>query len=125
MTSPTKVSFVASLSIVVMAMLGLFTGCKRSENAAHPSVTSSSQNSSGYFNTPFQDESQFVVENIVTDIAEMLYFARNHALPDKPITVEAHETSGNADAPVYDLAIQFGNSPAIQARLNVSGPIWS
>src|SRR5205085_2574606 len=31
-----------------------------------------------YFETSFQDESQFIVETIVTDLAEMAYFAKNH-----------------------------------------------
>jgi tetratricopeptide (TPR) repeat protein len=106
-------------------MASLFIGCKRSENPATPSQTSSSQDRGGYFKTSFQDESQFVVENIVTDIAEMLYFARNHALPDKPVTVDAREAGGNPDSPVYDLTIQLGNSPAVQTKLNISGPIWS
>jgi len=35
----------------------------------------------GLFQDFISTESQFVVENIVTDIAEMVYFAGNHALP--------------------------------------------
>jgi hypothetical protein len=37
----------------------------------------------GYFDTPFQSESQFIVEAIVSDLAEQMYFARNGQLPEK------------------------------------------
>src|SRR5205807_313501 len=80
----------------------------------------------GYFKTSFQTESQFVVENIVTDITEMLYFARNHALPTgKAIVVTSREAGGDPDAPIYDVTVQLGDSPAIQTKLKISGPIWS
>ena len=81
-----------------------------------------------YFKTSFQTESQFVVESIVTDIAEMLYFARNHALPTgKAIVVNSREASGGPrKVPfIIYLTVQLGDSPAIQTKVKISGPIWS
>ncbi|HEX3716349.1 MAG TPA: hypothetical protein VH595_00130 [Verrucomicrobiae bacterium] len=67
-----------------------------------------------------------MVENIVTDIAEMLYFARNHSLPGaNAIVVDAQEAGGLPDAPSYDMTIQIGDTHPIKTKLAVSGPIWS
>jgi hypothetical protein len=121
MTARTKVTSGAWLSIFALTVLSVFAGCKRAENPPGPLESASSQNSqpgqpaeAGYFKTPFQTESEFVVENIVTDIAEMLYFARNHALPTgRAVVVNARESGGDSDAPTYDLTVQIGDSPPI------------
>jgi tetratricopeptide (TPR) repeat protein len=121
----------ACLIITVLAALSLFAGCKRAENSPNPAQTSPPQNAGPagaqpYFKTSFQDESQFVVENIVTDIAEMLCFARNRSLPSpKAVVVDARGAGGDPDAPVYDVTVQTGSAPALHAKLTVSGPIWS
>lgn len=133
MTARTKVSPGTWLSIIALIVLSLLAACKRSENPPSPTETSSSQNTKprqpieqGYFKTSFQTESQFVVENIVTDITEMLYFARNHALPTgKAIVVTSREAGRDPDAPIYDVTVQLGDSPAIQTKLKISGPIWT
>jgi tetratricopeptide (TPR) repeat protein len=127
-------SFGTRLGIITaVILLSLVAGCKRSEDSPSPPETPSSQNTQtrpsgkqGYFKTSFQTESQFVVENIVTDIAEMVYFAGNHALPKgNAIVVNSQEAGGDPDAPIYDLTIHVGDSPAIQTKLKISGPIWS
>ncbi len=123
MNFQTKVSRSVLLLFALSAMLGLFAGCNRSENPSNPSARSGAQ---GYFKTPFQDESQFVVEAIATDIAEMLYFAHNHKAPEpKTVTVEARENGGTRDAPSFDITIQVGKAPAIQTKVAITGPIWS
>jgi tetratricopeptide (TPR) repeat protein len=107
---------------------GLGLGCKRNETAAtNPGQPTPHQAAgSGYFKTPFQNESQFVVENITTDIAEMVYFARNHHLPDaKVLSVDAEETGGTPDAPAYNVTVKLGTSSPVHTTVTVSGPIWS
>jgi hypothetical protein len=117
-----------SLSLAVSVFVA---GCKRGGTSAEtpanlpPSRLPPARSRAGaYFKTSFQDESQFVVENIVTDIAEMIYFARNHSLPDaKQIAVDARENGGAADAPAYDLTVKIGGSSPIQTKLNLSEPV--
>jgi len=90
------------------------------------------ENSTGggrsYFKTHFQDESQFIVETVLADLAEMTYFAKTASLPDpKVFSVQAQEKPGSAfRAPVYDVAIVLQpNQAPLKAVISVSGPIWS
>jgi tetratricopeptide (TPR) repeat protein len=116
-----------------LAAGSLVAGCKRGQssveapaNSPAPKPAPALSRHGAYFKTSFQDESQFVVETITTDIAEMIYFARNHSVPDaKQITVEARENGGAADSPIYDMTIRIGQSSPIQTKLTLSGPIWS
>jgi tetratricopeptide (TPR) repeat protein len=107
---------------------GLGISCRRKQSVANNSSQSTPHQAAGsaYFKTTFQDESQFVVENIVTDIAEMVYFARNHRLPDqKHFSVRAQESGGTPDSPAYNVIVQLGASSAVHTAVTVSGPIWS
>ena len=36
-----------------------------------------------YFNTAFQDESQFIVEDIVSDLAQQMFYGAHHLAPDQ------------------------------------------
>ena len=63
------------LLVGLFLLLTLGTSCKRS-GAGAPNL------SGGYFQTDFQDESQFIVETIATDLAEQVYYAKFHRLPD-------------------------------------------
>jgi hypothetical protein len=129
----TKAFCSAWLGIMAVIGLNFFAGCKPTEHRPSPAETPTSQTTppgppgeQGYFRTSFQTEAQFVVESIVTDIAEMLYFAGNRALPTgQAIVVNSREAGGDADAPIYDVTVRFGDSPAIQTKLTISGPIWS
>lgn len=97
----------------------LIAGCKHSNEP---------EQSYGYFKTHFQTESQFVVETVVTDLAEQMFYAKFHQLPDaKQFRVTAAEKPGSPqDAPVYELDITFGKKyPEVKSELNVNGPIWS
>ena len=99
----------------------LMTGCK-------PHPPSAPVAPSGYFQTPFQDESQYIVEAIVSDLAEQMYYAANHRLPDPgSFQVTAVEKPGSPlDAPVYDLDIRLDPKlGALKSSVNVNGPIWS
>ena len=107
---------------------GLGLGCKRDETAAtNPGQPTPHQaTGSAYFKTSFQDESQFVVEAIIEDIAEMVYFARNHHRPDpKVLSVDAQESGGTPDAPAYDVTVKLDTRSPVHTTVTVSGPIWS
>ena len=114
--------FVGLLFIVLG--IGVHLGCKPQLHAA-PGTTSTS---SAYFTTSFQNESQFIVEAIVSDLAEQISYAASHQLPDKQtFAVAAKEKPGSpTDAPVYQLRIRLGSKPAeIESEANINGPIWS
>jgi tetratricopeptide (TPR) repeat protein len=101
----------------------IFTpGCKPKA----PTRAAASPN--GYFQTPFQSESQFIVEAIVSDLAEQIYYAATHRLPEKTyFSVTATEKPGSPIyAPVYELQINLDEKHAgLKFDLNVNGPIWS
>ncbi len=87
-----------------------------------------SSKSSGYFQTHYQDESQLIVETIVSDLAEQIYYAKFQRLPDaKKIMVSAMEVPGSPfGAPVYELQVDLdGKHRALSTKLDVNGPIWS
>src|ERR1700722_6096856 len=83
------------------------TGCKPKPSAAIENPSLQTKNSSAYFQTSFQEESQFIVEAVVSDLAEQMYYAAYHRLPDpKSFQVTATEKAGSPqDAPVYELQI--------------------
>lgn len=105
----------------VLIAITLATGCK-------PKAPTRTTTSPGYFQTPFQSESQFIVEAIVSDLAEQMYCAATHRLPEKKsFSVTAMEKPGSPpDAPVYELQINLDQKHAgLKLDLNVNGPIWS
>jgi tetratricopeptide (TPR) repeat protein len=102
-------------------VLSLITGCK-------PSGSPAKSNPAGYFQTDFQDESQFIVETIVTDLAEQIYFAKFHRLPDSShFLVSATETADSSFAtPAYELQVMLdGKLNGLKTKLSINGPIWS
>ena len=107
-------------SILLFAVF--LTGCKPSSSSVN-----GSPNSSDYFKTPFQTESQFIVEQIVTDLAEQMFYAKNHRLPDaKYFHVIATEKVGSSDdAPVYEFQIRLDSRPEMKSEVTVNAPIWS
>ena len=99
----------------------LAAGCK-------PKSSAGSANSSAYFATPFQSESQFIVEAIVSDLAEQMSYASSHRLPEKRVfSVTATEKPGSPlDAPVYEVRVRLApNKSAVKAEVSINGPIWS
>ena len=81
-----------------------------------------------YFKTSFQTESQYIIESIISDLAEQMYYAAHHQLPDSGyFAVTATEKPNSPpDAPVYDVRIRL-DSPTnrLDLELNVNAPIWS
>src|SRR5581483_1342016 len=74
------------------AAVALFTGCKKAEIRSDAPV-------SGVPHEPqFQNESQFVVHAIVSDIAEEMYFAKFHRLPaGQNFSTVVTESGGSVD----------------------------
>lgn len=111
------------LSVVLVCLLagiGLVSGCKKK---TPPSV---SAHSDGYFKTPFQTESEFVVGAIASDLAEQMFFAAHHQLPDKKdFSVAATENGGSIDEPIFHLDIRMGAKHDLNTDLKIGGPIWS
>ena len=101
------------LSIALTA--GMVTGCKPKSPSA-----------SGYFKTSFQNESQFIVEAIVSDLAEQMFYAKFHKLPEqKRFLVAATEKPGSPpDAPVYEVQIRLTPTLHLKSEVDVDGPIW-
>ena len=97
----------------------LASGCKP-KSSAPPHA--------GYFQTPFQSECEFIVQAIVSDLAEQMYYAAKHRLPDeKSSSVIASEKPGSPrDEPVYALEIRLDpKQPEIKCDVAITGPIWS
>ncbi len=111
----------------IVLFVGLITaGCNR--QSTPPAPQSAPQTSSDYFKTPYQDESQYIVEAIVSDVAEEMYYARFHRLPDTNLfKVTAVEKPGSPlDTPVYEVEVQLDSKQApIKSEININGPIWS
>ena len=88
----------------------------------------SKSQSDDYFKTDFHDESQFIVETIVADLAEQIFYAKFDRLPDKnEFHVSATETPDSSfGAPVYDIQVGLDSARHdIKISLKVDGPIWS
>lgn len=113
------------------AALLLFVGCDRSaENSpAAPATKKSETNpkSPTYFQTRSQNESQFIVETIASDLAEQLFFARHKKLPERgQFSVSVVEKPGpSTGTPIYLLQAQFSDQSKLELPLEVNGPIWS
>jgi tetratricopeptide (TPR) repeat protein len=107
--------------ICLLAILFLAAGCRPKSDATPPLPPP-------YFHTSFQDESQFIVESIVSDLAEQMFYLAYHRLPDqKYFSVTANEKPGSpVDAPVYELQIKVDPKVKnLKLELGVNGPIWS
>ena len=108
--------------LLVFSLLaaGLATGCKpKSAGPVSPS---------NYFATSFQSESQFIVEAIVSDLAEQMSYAASQRLPDKKrFLVTATEKPGSPlDAPVYEVSVRLApNQRDLKTEVSINGPIWS
>ncbi len=107
--------------LCVITAVILATGCKPESPSEQPS-------SSGYFKTQFQSESQFIVEAIVSDMAEQMYYAEKYQLPDQKYfsVIATEKPASPLDAPIYNVRIILDKRHAsLKMDLNVNGPIWS
>lgn len=105
----------------ILLAAGLATGCK-------PKPSAGPANPSGIFKTQFQNESQFIVEAIVSDLAEQMFYAKFHRLPDlKHFSVIATEKAGTPlDTAEYELQVRMDSIHAVsKLELNLDQPIWS
>jgi tetratricopeptide (TPR) repeat protein len=120
-----KFSKVSPVLVCLLIALILTDGCKPKssvEAAVQPAATAN------YFQTPFQNESQFIVEAIVSDLAEQMCYAASHRLPNpQDFSVIVTETqSSSLDAPKFDLAIRLDSKqPELKCDVSINGPIWS
>jgi hypothetical protein len=96
--------------------IGGFAGCNH-----EPVKCSTPQKSS------FSDESQYVVQSIVSDVAEQIFYAVNHHLPDKGFRVTVTEkTNSPVDNPTYELQVWLDpKKDELRTEINIDGPIWS
>jgi hypothetical protein len=111
----------------ILLAAGFAAGCKPKPSAV-PARSANPANSSTHFQTPFQTESQFIVEAIVSDLAEQMVYASSHRLPDKQhFSVTATEKSGSPpDAPVFAVQVRLDSQPGdLKLEVNINGPIWS
>jgi tetratricopeptide (TPR) repeat protein len=98
----------------------LVAGCKPKSPTPPPPAA--------YFHTPFQSECEFIVQAIVSDLSEQMYYAANRRLPDeKSFSVTAREKPGSPlDEPVYALQIRLDpKQPELKCDVAINGPIWS
>jgi hypothetical protein len=106
--------------VYLLVIAGLAAGCK-------PKSSAEVANSSNYFKTPYQTESEFIVEAIVSDLAEQVFYAKFHRLPDeKSFEVTVTEKPGSPrDTPVYELQVRLGpKQDDVKSEVAVNGPIW-
>jgi tetratricopeptide (TPR) repeat protein len=119
-----------SLVLAVFLIIAV-SGCKprSAENSAAPGQPKPRRGESfGYFQTHFQDESQFIVENLAADLAEMIHFAQRRQLPSaKDFSVAAKEKPGSQfGAPVYQVRIVLDSKTTpVETEVAIDAPIWS
>jgi tetratricopeptide (TPR) repeat protein len=125
------------LGIFLAALTFNLAGCKPSKGSTASTIATNTTASStpeprapasNYFQTDFQDESQFIVETIVSDVAEQIYYAKFHRLPEiNSFSVSANEIANSSfTTPTYDLLVDLDNQHHdFKTTLNVNGPIWS
>src|SRR5437879_1748793 len=102
-----RLGFITSLLLLAA---GLATGCKPKSSAPPPAQQSAvATEASRYFQTAFQSECGFIVHAIGSDLAEQMYYAANHRLPDeKSFSVSITEKPGaSLEQPVYALQIRL------------------
>jgi len=114
----------AQAGILFTVLIAFLTACDRSPESA-PAPAPPPRQARNYFKTHFQDESQFIIESILTDLTEMTCFAKSNSLPAE-ISVAAMERSDSQfRKPHYDLKITIGTQPILDQSLKIEKAIWS
>lgn len=113
--------------LTIAAAMILAAGCGKRASSSGASLPQQKPPPGAYFQTHWQTECQFIVESIVSDLAEQMYYAARHRLPDeKNFSVVATETKGSLDAPNYHVVIDLDQQhTGLAMDLNINGPIWS
>jgi hypothetical protein len=115
------------LRITALGLAGVFflavvlEGCK-------PKTAGGTASGAAQSELPFRDESQAVVHAIVSDLAEEVFYAAFHRLPNpKQFSVAlAEKPNSSQDAPVYEVQIRLeSKTQPVKLELSMDGPIWS
>ena len=79
------------------------------------------------FQTPWQDETQYIVEIVASDLTEMAYFAKHgQALDVQSLPAVAEEVSKPGSRILtYHVTAQLASDGALQCDLPITTPIWS
>ena len=114
---------------VTLLLLG---ACERKQEAPKPSATTPvvavpQKPSPPDFQTPWQDESQYIVETVGADLAEMAYYARyRRPLTETNFPVNAVEEPARPGVPLaYHIIVGLGNDGNIDTEVSLSAGIWS
>jgi hypothetical protein len=105
--------------ISLLLLVSFLSGCNR-----QPQDTQVAQGGT-YFKTHFQDESQYVVESVLTDLVEMASYAKSHQLPAAFSVTAEPRSDSEFRLPSYDVKIVLGKKAAMEKTLRVSQPIWA
>ncbi len=77
------------------------------------------------FQTHWQDESQYIVETVAADLAEMAYFAQHRTvLPSTDFPVEAREV-GFPGGFAYSITVKLGPDGQLTCIVPMTTPIWA
>jgi hypothetical protein len=112
-------------SCLLMIAAVLAGGCK--PKAAEP-PSAEPASATAYFATPWQSECEFIVHAIVADLAEQMYYAVHHRLPDEKAfaVVVTRKPDSSQDEPVYALRIRLeAAQPELACDVGIKGAIWS
>jgi hypothetical protein len=103
--------------VCLLLVWGLGPGCK-------PKSGPAAKAPAAYFQTPFQTESEFIVQAVVCDLAAQMTYAASRRLPDQAnFSVMALEKPGSPpDAPVYEVRVSLGPKRDLKMEVKVNGP---
>jgi len=111
---------IACLTILVVLFI---SGCNRQPGSE--AGDAEAPRSDGYFRTHFQDESQFIVETIITDLAEMASFQREKQISRGLSVAVSERGDSEFRKPAYDIHFQIGGLELKPAVIKINRPIWS
>src|SRR5436190_2732954 len=122
------------LSAPLLALLLASTSCKKDEDTLSERLAAASTNKSarnhsefGYFQTEFQDESQFIVQTILTDLAEMAVLAKTPNVTDSnAFSIRVTEKPNSPlGSPAYAAKLKLPQAAPLTCDLLVKRPIWA
>ncbi len=110
----------------LLGCLGFSIYLKRSNERVAAEKAAAVAKAEMYFETPFQEECEYIVDAIATDIAEMTYYAKNKTLPDAAkFSVTCNRPVIDKDHPLYDLKIAGLSAEPLLNRVDIDRPIWA
>ena len=112
------------LRSAVVVFIILLAGCNRAPEDI-PESALQARPGENYFQTHFQTESQFIIENVLTDLAEMAFFAKSGQLPDGLIVTATEQKTSEFRKPDYEITIEAKGGQLLKTKLEVRQAIWS